>query len=77
VLVYIKNDAALLGPGGGSPAARRDLPETGPAGADGAAVRRLAAAYDRHQPAVVICANTIRLRLRIRREWLRRAIGPA
>ena len=69
VLVYIKNDAALLGQV--EVQRLRDvICLEGTGGADGAAVRRLAAAYDRHQPAVVVCANTYPLAFAHAARWL-------
>ncbi len=71
VLVYIKNDAALL-PQVEAHRLRDVICLEGTGGADGAAVRRLAAAYDRHQPAVVVCANTYPLAFAHAARWLAR-----
>jgi glycosyltransferase involved in cell wall biosynthesis len=69
VLVYIKNDAALLGQVEVH-RLRAVICLEGTGGADGAAVRRLAAAYDLHRPAIVVCANTYPLAFAHAARWL-------
>jgi glycosyltransferase involved in cell wall biosynthesis len=69
VLVYIKNDAALLDQVDVH-RLRGVICLEGIGGADGAAVRRLAAAYDLHQPAIVVCANTYPLAFAHAARWL-------
>jgi glycosyltransferase involved in cell wall biosynthesis len=71
VLVYIKDEAALLGHVDAKQMCDVICLE-GQGGADAAAVRRLAAAIDRHEPAIIVCANTYPLGFAHAARWISR-----